>query len=73
MRIGIEPVVEPGQVGSIVLPVQGPRTVKIRRDQNLTEYSWPSKKCTFLAVFLCAAGVFSIYQVDRLDCRIWEI
>jgi hypothetical protein len=65
MRIGIEPIVEPGGDVSIVLPTQGPRELKLRRDQNLREYSWPSKKCTFLAIFLCAAGVFSIYQVDQ--------
>ncbi len=58
----IEPIVEPGGDVSIVLPIERPKT---RRDQNLREYSWPSKKCTFLAIFLCAAGVFSIYQVKR--------
>jgi hypothetical protein len=69
MRIAAEPIqdiiIDSGQIDSIEIERTGVKPLKISRNENLRELSWPSKKCIFLAIFLCAAGVFSIYQVRR--------
>ena len=74
VKIGVEPVldvvIEPARSENGELRSERRNAGKINRSQMLKEYSWPPYKCIFLAVFLCAAGVFSIYQVILINlCR----